>query len=93
MLLLSILYRWVGGLLGLTVVLARPELSKDAELLVLGHENAVWGRQISRVRYTRADWRASHLPDSGPNKVRPGMEDAECQNGAGSSARNTAMKQ
>jgi hypothetical protein len=35
MLLLSILYRWVGGLLGLTVVLARPELSKDAELLVL----------------------------------------------------------
>jgi type I restriction enzyme M protein len=23
-------------------------------------------------------WRASHIPDSGPYKVRPGMEDATC---------------
>jgi hypothetical protein len=25
-----------------------------------------------------ARWRASHIPDSGPYKVRPGMEDATC---------------
>jgi hypothetical protein len=53
--LLSILYRLVGCLLGLTVVLARRDLSKDAELLVLRHENAVLRRQISRACYTPAD--------------------------------------
>lgn len=55
LLLLSILYRLVCCLLGLTAVLVRRDLSKDAELLVLRHENAVLRRQISRVRYTAAD--------------------------------------
>jgi putative transposase len=40
---------------GLSSVLARREVSKDAELLVLRHENAVLRRQISRVRYQLAD--------------------------------------
>src|SRR4030088_587976 len=55
MLQLSILYRLVRCLLGLTAVLMRRDLSKDAELLVLRHENAVLRRQIARVRYTPAD--------------------------------------
>ena len=29
-------------------------------------------------------WRASHFPDSGPNKVWFGMEDGQCRNGVGS---------
>jgi hypothetical protein len=42
-------------MLGCLVVLARREVSKDAELLVLQHKNAVLRRQISRVRYQPAD--------------------------------------
>jgi putative transposase len=55
MLLLSILYQLARCLLGLIAVLVRRDLSKDAELLVLRHENAVLRRQVARVRYTPAD--------------------------------------
>ena len=41
MLLLSIVYWLVRSLLGLTAVLVRRDLSKDAELLVLRHESAL----------------------------------------------------
>jgi putative transposase len=48
-------YLVVRCLLGCLMVLARREVSKDAELLVLQHENAVLRRQISRVRYQPVD--------------------------------------
>jgi len=53
--LLSLLYQIVRCLLVVPAVLLRRDLSKDAELLALRHENAVLHRQIARVRYTPAD--------------------------------------
>ncbi len=47
----SIVYFLVRCLFGFVTVLARREVSKDAELLVVRHENAVLRRQTSRVRY------------------------------------------
>jgi putative transposase len=52
---ISVGYLLARGLLGCLMVLTRREVSKDAELLVLRHENAVLRRQISRVRYQPAD--------------------------------------
>ena len=51
----SAIYLLVRCLLGCLMVLARREVSKDAELLVLRHDNAVLHRQISRVRYQPGD--------------------------------------
>ena len=47
-----LLMRW---LFGLTVLVFRGDRAKNAELLVLRHENAVLRRNASRVRYDPAD--------------------------------------
>ena len=52
---ISVLYLLVRCLLGCLTVLARHRVSRDAELLVLRHENAVLRRQVGRVRYEPGD--------------------------------------
>ena len=44
----SVAYQLARCLLGCLMVLSRREVSKDAEVLVLRHENAVLRRQIGR---------------------------------------------
>ncbi len=53
--------RW---LFGLVVLVFRGDRAKDAELLVLRHENAVLRRHAGRVRYEPADraWFAALAP-------------------------------
>ena len=51
----SIVYLLTYQLLGCLMVMARREVSKDAELLVLRHQNAVLRRQVSPPRYQPAD--------------------------------------
>jgi hypothetical protein len=53
--LLKIVYLLVRRLLGLGVLLFRRDMAKDAELLVLRHENAILCRHAGRVRYEPAD--------------------------------------
>ena len=53
--LFKIVYLLVRRILCLAVLISRSDLSKDAELLVLRHENAVLRRHVGRVRYGPAD--------------------------------------
>ncbi|HEY6790569.1 MAG TPA: hypothetical protein VI365_25005, partial [Trebonia sp.] len=54
--LLSLAYRLVRCLLGLLTALVQSDLSKDAELLVLRHENQVLRRQLgARLRWDHTD--------------------------------------
>ena len=52
---ISVVYLLVCCLLGCLTVLTRQQVSKDAELLLLRHENTVLRRQIGRVRYEPGD--------------------------------------
>ena len=51
----SVVYLLIRCMLSFLMVLARREASRDAELLVLRHENAVLRRQIGWVRYQPGD--------------------------------------
>jgi putative transposase len=53
--LLKIVYLLTCRVLGLAVLVFRGDLAKDAELLVLRHENAVLRRHAGRVQYEPAD--------------------------------------
>ena len=48
-------YLLVRRVLSLAVLISRKDLAKDAELLVLRHENAVLRRNAAQVRYEPAD--------------------------------------
>jgi hypothetical protein len=80
MLLLSILHQLVRLLFTLIAVLVRRDLSKDAELLVLRHENAVLRRQISRVRYRRVDraWLGRSIPARATLSLDRGLPGHSC---------------
>jgi putative transposase len=52
---ISVVYLLVRCLLGCLMVLTRHQASKEAELSVLRHENAVLRRQVGRVRYEPGD--------------------------------------
>ena len=51
---ISVVYLLVRCLLGCLTVLSRAQASKDAELLVLRHENAVLRRPDGRPRHLRS---------------------------------------
>ena len=53
--LLKIVYLLTRRVLGLAVLVFRGDRAKDAELLVLRHENAVLRRHAGRVRYEPGD--------------------------------------
>ena len=53
--LFKIVYLLTCRVLGLAVLVFRGDRAKDAELLVLRHENSVLRRHAGRVRYEPAD--------------------------------------
>ncbi len=53
--LISLAYRLTRKLLGALATVAQRDVSKDAEVLVLRHENAVLRRHVEKVRYEPED--------------------------------------
>jgi putative transposase len=53
--LLKIVYLLTCRVLGLAILVFRSDPAKDAELLVLRHQNAVLRRHLGRVRYEPGD--------------------------------------
>jgi hypothetical protein len=49
--LISLAYRLIGKLLSALVTVAQRDVSEDAEVLVLRHENAVLRRHVQKVCY------------------------------------------
>jgi putative transposase len=52
---MKIVYLSMRWLFGVAVLMVRSDRAKDAELLVLRHENAVLRRNTGRIRYDLAD--------------------------------------
>jgi hypothetical protein len=65
--LLSIIYEVVRRLLDALTVVIRREITKDVELLVLRHENAVPRRQVASIRRTPVD----RLRLAAPSRLPP----------------------
>ena len=63
----------------------RPLTSHEVVVNTINTIAATTTRTGLRVHAELDTWRASQIPDTGPNKVRPGTEDDLCENGAGSS--------
>jgi putative transposase len=70
----KIVYLLTCRVLGLAVLVFRGELAKDAELLVLRHENAVLRRYVGRMQYEPTDraWFAALAPDTPNTRRSPG---------------------
>jgi hypothetical protein len=91
--LLKIVYLLTCRVLSLAVLVFRSDRAKDAELLVLRHENAVLRRHVGRVRYepcnvvllggtrSRSPARKDLSPGSGTLRraVRPARPRMQCQ--------------
>jgi hypothetical protein len=79
---MKIVYLFMRWLFGLAFLVARSDRAKDAELLVLRHENAVLRRHAGRVRYDPAGCQksAGHLicNDAPPSALTVGHDDHPC---------------
>jgi putative transposase len=73
--------------LGVTKSHSRPRCSNDNPFSEAGFKTFKY-----RPDFPEQFWRASHIPDTGPNKVRPGMEDDQCESVAASSVLNSRTR-